>query len=96
MLVERDHYGTYGSCLNCGYFHDVLASHPIDLAAEEAALPVRLASAVTPQTVDMTNVPHMGRILGGGRPLRPPRDEYSLHTVIGAGLSPTLSRSLSV
>ena len=42
VLVERDHYGTYGSCLSCGYFHDVLASHPIDLAAEEAALPVRL------------------------------------------------------
>jgi ribosomal protein L37AE/L43A len=41
VLVERDVYGTYGSCLSCGYVHDVLDHQPVDLAAEEAARPTR-------------------------------------------------------
>jgi len=41
MIVERDWHGTYGSCIMCGYVHEVLTSPPIDLAAEEAALPLR-------------------------------------------------------
>ena len=41
MIVERDWHGTYGSCIMCGYVHEVLTSPPIDLAAEEAALPQR-------------------------------------------------------
>ena len=42
MWVERDFYGTYGSCISCGYVHEVLSRAPIDIAAEEAALPVRV------------------------------------------------------
>ena len=41
IIVERDWHGTYGSCIMCGYVHEVLTSPPIDLAAEEAALPQR-------------------------------------------------------
>ena len=41
MIVERDWHGTYGSCIMCGYVHEVLTSPPVDLAAEEAALPQR-------------------------------------------------------
>ena len=37
MIVERDWHGTYGSCIMCGYVHEVLTSPPVDLAAEEAA-----------------------------------------------------------
>ena len=42
MWVERDFYGTYGSCISCGYVHEVLTRAPIDIAAEEAALPARI------------------------------------------------------
>ncbi len=41
MIVERDWHGTYGSCILCGDVHEVLTSPPVDLAAEEAALPQR-------------------------------------------------------
>jgi hypothetical protein len=41
MIVERDCHGTYGSCISCGYVHEVLVRPPVDPAAEEAALPVR-------------------------------------------------------
>ncbi len=41
VIVERDWHGTYGSCIMCGYVHEVLTSPPVDLAAEEAALPLR-------------------------------------------------------
>ncbi len=41
IIVERDWHGTYGSCIMCGYVHEVLTRPPIDLAAEEAALPQR-------------------------------------------------------
>lgn len=40
MIVESDWHGTYGSCIICGYVHEV-QTHPVDLAAEEAALPER-------------------------------------------------------
>ena len=38
MIVERDWHGTYGSCIMCGYVHEVLTSPPVDLAAEEVFL----------------------------------------------------------
>lgn len=41
IIVEHDHYGTVGSCIMCGYQHEVLTAPPVDLAAEEAALPQR-------------------------------------------------------
>ena len=42
IFVERDLHGTYGSCISCGYVHDVLITPPVDFEAEEAALPVRV------------------------------------------------------
>ncbi len=42
MFVERDLHGTYGSCIICGYVHDVLIGPPIDFAAEEASRPPRI------------------------------------------------------
>jgi len=41
MIVEHDWHGTYGYCMMCGYHHEVLTAPPVDLAAEEAALPHR-------------------------------------------------------
>ncbi len=41
IVIERDWHGTYGSCIMCGYVHEVLTRPPVDLAAEEAAMPVR-------------------------------------------------------
>ena len=41
VVVERDFYGTYGSCLTRGYVHDVISSPPVDLASEKAAQPQR-------------------------------------------------------
>lgn len=41
IIVEHDWHGTYGECITCGYVHEVLTSPPVDLAAEEAAQPVR-------------------------------------------------------
>ena len=41
MIVEHDWHGTYGYCIMCGYHHEVLTTPPVDLAAEEAALPQR-------------------------------------------------------
>ena len=42
IVVERDWHGTYGSCITCGYMHEVLTKPPGDVVAEEAAMPVRL------------------------------------------------------
>jgi hypothetical protein len=41
IFVERDLHGTYGFCINCSYYHDVSIGPPVDVVAEEAALPVR-------------------------------------------------------
>ena len=35
MIMERDWYGAYGTCIACGFVHEVLSSPPIDLAQEE-------------------------------------------------------------
>ena len=42
VFIERDFHGTYGTCISCGFVHDVLLRPPVDLAAEEAAMPPRL------------------------------------------------------
>jgi hypothetical protein len=34
MIMERDWHGSYGTCLSCGFVHEVLSSPPIDLASE--------------------------------------------------------------
>lgn len=34
MILERDWYGSYGTCLTCGFVHEVLSSPPIDLQLE--------------------------------------------------------------
>lgn len=36
MIIEKDHYGTYGSCITCGWVHEVLIGPQMDKAAEEA------------------------------------------------------------
>jgi hypothetical protein len=35
MILERDWYGAYSTCIACGFVHEMLSSPPIDLAAEE-------------------------------------------------------------
>jgi hypothetical protein len=37
MISERDWYGSYSTCLSCGFVHEVLASPPIDLPPDEPA-----------------------------------------------------------
>ena len=36
MIMERDWYGSYSSCLSCGFVHEMLSSPPIDLDAESS------------------------------------------------------------
>ncbi len=31
IIFESDWYGTYGSCLSCGYVYEVMSTPPIDL-----------------------------------------------------------------
>jgi hypothetical protein len=31
MIMERDWYGAYGTCLSCGFVHEVLTSPPIEI-----------------------------------------------------------------
>ncbi|MDA1009960.1 MAG: hypothetical protein O2888_00635 [Chloroflexi bacterium] len=35
MLVETDSNGTFGSCVTCGYVHDVQRISAVELLAEE-------------------------------------------------------------
>jgi hypothetical protein len=35
IFVERDRHGTYGSCIMCGYVHEVLTMSPVDIEAEK-------------------------------------------------------------
>lgn len=35
MIPERDWYGSYSTCIACGFVRDMLSSPPIDLLAEE-------------------------------------------------------------
>ncbi len=39
MIMEKDWYGSYGSCIACGYVHEVLSAPPIDLRAEVEGSP---------------------------------------------------------
>ena len=58
VIVERDWHGTYGSCIMCGYVHEVLTSPPVDLAAEEAALPAATPGPAEPgRTVERRSPP---------------------------------------
>ena len=34
MIMERDWYGAYSSCIACGYVHEVLTTPAIDLQRE--------------------------------------------------------------
>lgn len=42
VFVEHDLHGTYGTCISCGYVHDVAVLPPVDPVAEAASLPPRL------------------------------------------------------
>jgi len=35
MIMERDWYGSYGTCISCGFVHEVLSSPPIDLPDDQ-------------------------------------------------------------
>jgi hypothetical protein len=35
IIMERDWYGSYGTCLACGFVHEVLSSPPIELPVDE-------------------------------------------------------------
>ncbi len=35
MISERDWYGTYSTCIACGYVHEVVSAPPIDLLSEQ-------------------------------------------------------------
>lgn len=39
MILERDWYGSYGSCLSCGYVYEQVSSPPIDIEQEQAGAP---------------------------------------------------------
>ncbi len=39
MIIERDWYGAYGTCLCCGYVHEAVTAPPIDLLEEEEGHP---------------------------------------------------------
>ena len=39
MIIERDWYGAYGTCLCCGYVHEAVTAPPIDLLEEEESHP---------------------------------------------------------
>jgi hypothetical protein len=35
MITERDWYGSYSTCLCCGYVYEAMATPPIELLEEE-------------------------------------------------------------
>jgi len=35
MIAERDWYGTYSSCLSCGYVHEAVSPPAIELLEED-------------------------------------------------------------
>lgn len=35
MILERDWYGVYSTCLSCGYVHEAISTPPIDIEEEE-------------------------------------------------------------
>jgi hypothetical protein len=35
MISERDWYGSYATCLSCGFVHEMVSSPPIDLLDDE-------------------------------------------------------------
>jgi hypothetical protein len=35
MIVERDWYGSYSTCISCGFVHEMVSSPPIDLLDDE-------------------------------------------------------------
>ena len=39
MIIEKDWYGAYGTCLCCGYVHEAVTAPPIDLLEEEEGHP---------------------------------------------------------
>ena len=39
MIIERDWYGAYSTCLCCGYVHEAISTPPIDLLDEEEGHP---------------------------------------------------------
>jgi len=39
MIVERDWYGAYSTCLSCGYVHEAVATPPIELIEEDESHP---------------------------------------------------------
>ncbi len=39
MILERDWYGSYSSCIACGYVHEAVAAPTIDLRAGVEGLP---------------------------------------------------------
>lgn len=39
MIVERDWYGAYSTCLCCGYVHEAVSTPPIELLDEDEGHP---------------------------------------------------------
>lgn len=37
MLIERDWYGPYGTCLSCGYVHEMVTTPAIEIQQEMEA-----------------------------------------------------------
>jgi hypothetical protein len=35
MIVERDWYGSYSTCISCGFVHEMVSSPAIDLLDDE-------------------------------------------------------------
>jgi hypothetical protein len=35
MIVERDWYGSYATCISCGFVHEMVSSPAIDLLDDE-------------------------------------------------------------
>ena len=35
MILERDWYGAYSTCIACGYVYEVMSSPPIDIHQED-------------------------------------------------------------
>ena len=35
MIMERDWYGSYSTCLTCGFVHEMLSSPPIDVPSDD-------------------------------------------------------------
>ena len=38
MIVERDWYGSYSTCISCGFVHEMVSSPAIDLLDDEDSL----------------------------------------------------------